>query len=140
MDTPQQKVKVFYFGKPALRFKHQMDEYRKKHNLSDIYAPKIVVSEGGRTGKHTYSDVYTVTYYEYSARQLRPELPIHKVIVRAKGVRPAQETFYKLTKDNPDVTFVRAIKKDRVPGTDLYEFVVEWRKAIYRKHKSKKRD
>ena len=140
MVDPTQKVQVFYHGKNAFLFKQKMEDYRKKHNLSDIFSPKIRVEDSGRKGAGVDPNKYIVTYYEFSAIQLRPENPIRKVIVRARTKGYAQEAFYRLTKDNPDVAFIRAIKQDKVPDTNLYEFVVEWRKAIYRKPKLKKRD
>jgi hypothetical protein len=137
MNIPHEKVKIFYHGKSAFAFKQRMEDYRKKYNLSDIYSPKIKVTDSHQKGKFPDPNMYTITYYEFDAKQLRPELPINKIIVRSTSMRKAQEAFYKITKDRDDVAFVRAIKRNKVPDTKFYEYVVEWRKAIYRNPKRK---
>lgn len=139
MKIPHERVRIFYHGKSAFAFKKRMEEYRKKYELPDTYTPKIKVEDNEKKGVKVDPNKYTVTYFEYDVKQLRPDPVIHKVIVHARRYIDAQEAFYRLTKDNPDTAFVKAIKRDKVPNTNLFEWVVEWRTAIYRKHKSKKR-
>jgi hypothetical protein len=140
MKIPHERVRIFYHGKSAFAFKKKMEEYRKKYELPDAYSPKIKVEDNEKKGVKVDPNKYTVTYYEYDYKQLRPDPVIHKVIVHAKLCADAHEAFQRMTKNNPDTAYIRAHKVGVVPKSNLSEWVVEWRTAIKRRHKFKKRD
>jgi hypothetical protein len=139
MPIPNRKVRVFYHRKSAVNFRVGMEEYRLAHNLPPIYSPTVSITRNPKKGKRADKFMYTIVYFVFSAKQLRPELTINQTLVNAKSRRDAQEKFYDKTKDNSDVAFVNATKGHRIGRTKNFSFIVDWRKAIYRKPKTKER-
>lgn len=140
MPIPNRKVRVFYQRKSVVNFRVRMEEYRLAHNLPPIYSPTVSIAKNLKKSKRTDKFIYTVVYFEFSAKQLRPEPIIFHTVVQAKNRRGAQEKFYDVTKDNSEIAFVNATKGHRVGHTKNFSFIVDWRKAIYHKPKTKIRN
>ena len=131
MPIPTRKVKNFYYINPATRFKADMEKYRLKHNLPPIYSPTVTITDDkhGKGGKK-----YSIVYFEFAAKQIRPPLEISEINIQAKTLYEAEMIFKKRTANVREIKFVVAEKKSSVVGTKLNNYIVKYRKAIYRKH------